>query len=207
MIRARPAGVRAVVLELDDGWEPAAVAAEVRRLADVQGARLSDVVPGAGTVLVVAQDPPGLAQLLAALPRLTAPPPTEQAAGTPLELPARYDGPDLPDVARATGLSVQDVVHRHSAVVYRAAFSGFAPGFVYLSGLDPALRLPRRATPRTAVPAGSLAVADGWTAVYPRRTPGGWHLLGTVDVPVFDLAREPAALLAPGQRVRFLPVP
>jgi len=205
MIGPRPAGGRAVVLDLDEDAEPAQTAAAVRSLAKQLGVALLEVVPGAQTVLVVATGPAGLQQLLAALPRLPSAPTAAETTGVVVELPARYDGADLDHVARTTGLSVEQVVHRHSAVVYRSAFSGFAPGFAYLSGLDPVLRLPRRDTPRTAVPAGSLAVADGWTAVYPRRTPGGWHLLGTVDVPVFDLGVDPPALLGPGRRVRFVP--
>ena len=205
MIRSRPAGSRAVVLDLDADAEPAQIASAVHLLAEQLGVALTEVVPGAQTVLVAATDRAGLQHLLAALPRLPSAPAAAETTGAVLELPARYDGPDLEHVARATGLSVEQVVHRHSAVVYRSAFSGFAPGFAYLSGLDPALRLPRRETPRTAVPAGSLAVADGWTAVYPRRTPGGWHLLGTVVVPVFDLQADPPALLGPGQCVRFIP--
>lgn len=207
MISTRPAGARAVLLDLDPAAEPAAVASAVATLADELGAALTDVVPGARTVLVVAADARGLARVVAALPELPDTPPPERRADPLLELPARYDGPDLEHVARAVGLPVEEVVRRHSAVTYHAAFSGFAPGFAYLRGLDPVLRLPRRDTPRTAVPAGSLAIADDWTAVYPRRTPGGWHLLGTVDVPVFDLHREPAALLSPGRRVRFVAAP
>lgn len=206
MIRVRPAGRCAAVLDLDRATEPAAVGAGLRRLADELGVQVLEVVPGATTVLLVARDEAGLARLVADLPTLVPARAAEQEARPPLELPAVYDGPDLPHVAASVGLSVEDVVRRHSAVTYRAAFSGFAPGFAYLSGTDPLLHLPRRETPRTAVPAGSLAIADGWTAVYPRRTPGGWHLVGTVDVPVFDLRREPPALLGPGCRVRFVPV-
>ncbi len=205
MITTRPAGRCAVLLDLGPGSEPARVAARVRALADAVQVRLREVVPGAQTVLVVAADPAGLARLLVAVPQLPPAPPERADADGLLELPARYDGPDLAEVAGRVGLSVEQVVERHSQVTYRAAFSGFAPGFAYLSGLDERLRLPRRDTPRTAVPAGSLAVADRWTAVYPRRTPGGWHLLGTVDVPVFDLTRSPPALLAPGRSVRFVP--
>lgn len=206
-MRTRPAGTRAMVLDLDDGVQPAGVASALRQQAEELGVVLAEVVPGASTVLLVADRSDGLARMLAALPGLAGAPPAAERGAALLELPARYDGPDLPQVAETTGLSVEEVVRRHSAATYRAAFSGFAPGFAYLSGLDASLRLPRRDTPRTAVPAGSLAIADGWTAVYPRRTPGGWHLIGTVDVPVFDLAREPPALLAPGQAVRFLPSP
>lgn len=113
-----------------------------------------------------------------------------------------YDGPDLDDVARATGLTVDEVVAAHGAREYTVALMGFAPGFAYLDGLDPRLELPRRATPRPRVPAGSLAIAGSQTAVYPFAGPGGWHLLGhVVDTRMFD-ARGP--LFALGDRVRFV---
>jgi len=94
----------------------------------------------------------------------------------------------------------------HSNVTYKAAFCGFAPGFVYLTGLPPLLRLPRRESPRPNVPAGSVAIADTYTAVYPRSSPGGWHLLGTADAVLWDAEREPAALISAGASVRFLPI-
>ncbi|MBT0994158.1 carboxyltransferase domain-containing protein [Cellulomonas sp. DKR-3] len=118
-------------------------------------------------------------------------------------LPVTYDGPDLHDVADATGLSVEDVVARHLAPTYTVAFGGFMPGFAYLVGLDPALVVPRRTSPRERVPAGSVAVADRFTAVYPAATPGGWRLLGTSRTTLFDVARAEPALLTPGTRVRF----
>lgn len=185
---------------------PATTAAAVRQLAEQLGTALEDVVPGAGTVLVLARDQAGLARLLAALPDLADVKETLKQDGPTLELPVRYDGPDLAAVADAAGFSVEEIVRRHSSATYQAAFTGFAPGFAYLTGIDPALQLPRRDTPRPAVPAGSLAIADTWTAVYPRSSPGGWHLLGTVDVMMFDLHREPAALVSPGQSVRFIKV-
>lgn len=185
---------------------PAAIAAAVRQLAEQLGTALEDVVPGAGTVLVLARDQAGLARLLAALPDLADVKETLKQDGPTVELPVRYDGPDLAAVADAAGFSVEEIVRRHSSATYHAAFTGFAPGFAYLTGIDPALQLPRRDTPRPAVPAGSLAIADTWTAVYPRSSPGGWHLLGTVDVMMFDLHREPAALVSPGQSVRFIKV-
>ncbi len=185
---------------------PATIAAAVRQLAEQLGTALEDVVPGAGTVLVLARDQAGLARLLAALPDLADVKETLKQDGPTVELPVRYDGPDLAAVADATGFSVEEIVRRHSSATYQAAFTGFAPGFAYLTGIDPALQLPRRDTPRPAVPAGSLAIADTWTAVYPRSSPGGWHLLGTVDVMMFDLHREPAALVSPGQSVRFIKV-
>jgi KipI family sensor histidine kinase inhibitor len=117
----------------------------------------------------------------------------------------RYDGDDLADVAVAAGLSVADVIALHSGAEYRVAFCGFMPGFSYLVGLHPRLQLPRRATPRTRVPAGSVAIADAFTGVYPRQSPGGWHLLGYTDLTMWDDRRTPAATLPPGAVVRFVP--
>ncbi|QWF78101.1 5-oxoprolinase subunit B family protein [Amycolatopsis sp. CA-230715] len=123
--------------------------------------------------------------------------------GPSVVLPVRYDGADLAAVAEASGLSVPEVVRRHSAAAYTVAFCGFAPGFGYLTGLDPRLRLPRRASPRTRVPAGSIAIAGEYSAVYPHPSPGGWHLLGHTALAVWDADREPPNLLAPGTRVEF----
>ncbi len=118
-----------------------------------------------------------------------------------------YDGADLDDVADLCGMSVEALVARHSASEFEVAFCGFAPGFAYLSGLDPALVVPRLATPRTSVPAGSVAIADRWSAVYPRESPGGWRLIGRTSATVWDLGRTPPALLSPGSHVRFAAVP
>jgi KipI family sensor histidine kinase inhibitor len=120
-------------------------------------------------------------------------------------IPVRYDGPDLDFVAQRTGFDRAEVIRRHSAREYRVYLLGFAPGFAYLGDLDPALVLPRRAEPRTRVPAGSVAIAGAQTAVYPLNTPGGWHLIGTTPLRMFDPARNPAALLHAGDRVRFEP--
>lgn len=122
-----------------------------------------------------------------------------------IEIPAIYDGPDLELVARACALNVRDVIEAHAAASYVVAFIGFAPGFGYLEGLDARLRLPRRAQPRTHVPAGSIAIAGAQSAVYPLDSPGGWHLIGRTTLRMFDPQREPFALLAPGDRVRFVP--
>ncbi|QYN23296.1 5-oxoprolinase subunit PxpB [Amycolatopsis sp. DSM 110486] len=118
-------------------------------------------------------------------------------------VPVRYDGADLADVAEASGLSVREVVSLHSSASYVVSFCGFAPGFAYLTGLDPALHLPRRSVPRTRVPAGSVAIAGEYSAVYPRPSPGGWHLVGTTSLPVWDVERDPPNRLTPGTRVRF----
>ena len=121
-----------------------------------------------------------------------------------IDIGVRYDGPDLADVAIAAGLSTTEVVNRHSALEYRVALLGFVPGFAYLGPIDPALVLPRRASPRARVPAGSVAIAGAQTGIYPADTPGGWHLIGRTAAVLFDPARNPPALLAVGDRVRFV---
>lgn len=129
----------------------------------------------------------------------------EPAFGRTVRVPVVYDGADLAEVAALTGLPVGEVVARHAAATYTVAFVGFSPGFGYLTGLDPALRVPRLATPRERVPAGAVAVAGEYAAVYPQATPGGWRLLGRTDAVVFDAGRTPPGLFAPGDRVRFEP--
>jgi KipI family sensor histidine kinase inhibitor len=115
-----------------------------------------------------------------------------------------YDGPDLDDVTRLTGLSRAEVVAAHTGTPWRVAFGGFAPGFAYLVGGDPRLRVPRRVRPRPSVPAGSVALAGEFSGVYPRSSPGGWQLLGRTDTVLWDVDRDPPALLTPGTIVRFV---
>lgn len=163
-----------------------------------------DVVPGERTVLVVAGPSADLDRLAALLPAL--PLPDDAGGGAePVEIPVVYDGADLDEVAELTGLSRDEVVRRHSAATYTVAYLGFSPGFGYLTGLDPALRVARRASPRTSVPAGSVAIADRYAAVYPSPSPGGWRLLGRSGLRLWDATRDPPALLRPGMRVRFVP--
>jgi len=114
-----------------------------------------------------------------------------------------YDGPDLDDVAVLTKLSVEQIVALHTGRELTVAFCGFAPGFAYLSGLPKDLQVSRRDEPRTRVPAGSVGLAGDRTGVYPRESPGGWQLIGRTDVVLWDLERDPPALLRPGLRVRF----
>lgn len=124
-----------------------------------------------------------------------------------VELETVYDGEDLADVARLTGLGSADAVAAaHAAALWTAAFCGFAPGFAYLTGGDPQLAVPRREEPRTAVPAGSVALAGEYSAAYPGVSPGGWQLIGRTSAALWDLGREFPALIAPGTRVRFVPV-
>ncbi|OLT45561.1 hypothetical protein BJF88_05985 [Cellulosimicrobium sp. CUA-896] len=170
-----------------------------------------DVVPAARTVLVTYARSHGAAAVRAWLDaaldraRRTTGPADDAPArrGAPVEIPVVYDGADLADVAAWAGVSVDEVVARHTGRTYEAAFGGFAPGFAYLTGVDPVIAAPRLATPRTRVPAGAVALAADLTAVYPSASPGGWRLLGSTDRQMFDVDRDPPALVAPGDLVRF----
>ncbi|RLY93700.1 5-oxoprolinase/urea amidolyase family protein [Kocuria tytonicola] len=126
-----------------------------------------------------------------------------QSQGRTVEIPVVYDGEDLAEVARLTGMSEQGVVHTHTGTAWTAAFGGFAPGFAYLVAHGNPLDIPRRDAPRTAVPAGSVALAGTFSAVYPRRSPGGWQLIGHTDAVLWDEDREPPALIRPGDTVRY----
>jgi KipI family sensor histidine kinase inhibitor len=205
VIRALAAGDAAVLLE-PAGERPAALAAAITA-AGLPG--VLDVIPGAATVLVTVE--PGSwepAELSRRLAGIAVPAGTPAAAAPGLEIPVCYDGPDLADVAALAGLTREEVIARHHAAEYQVGWLGFAPGFGYLTGLDPVLgRVPRLASPRLAVPAGSVAIAGGLAAVYPGTSPGGWRLLGRTDVRLWDPERRPPALFAPGMRVRFRPVP
>ena len=127
-------------------------------------------------------------------------------AGRVVEVPVCYGGPfgpDLADAARELGLDADVLADRHASAAYTVAMIGFAPSFPYLAGLPPALALPRLATPRTRIPAGSVAIGGRQTGIYPRESPGGWRILGRTPLVLFDPSRDPPALLAPGDRVRF----
>ncbi len=137
-----------------------------------------------------------------------APDPAASARPRTVEVPVVYggdEGPDLEAAAAELGMPTDELVRRHAAPEYTVAMIGFAPGFPYLLGLDPALALPRLATPRTAVPAGSVGIGGAQTGIYPRESPGGWRLIGRTPLALFDPAGDPPALLAPGDRVRFVP--
>ena len=195
---ARPVGERGLLVETSDNRAARVLAAYVsRELAD----EVEDVVPGHATVLIVGRERrlPGVA--LTGWDRAAgadaAPPATH-------ELEVEYDGPDLEAVAAESGCSVEEVVARHQAREYTVGFFGFAPGFAYLLGGDSRLRPGRLADPRPRVPAGAVALAGEYAAVYPRESPGGWRLIGTSPgVRLFDPTREPPALLGMGDRVRF----
>jgi len=196
----RPAGDRGLLVEVDDNPAVHALAAMVReRFGDL----VCDVVAGHETVLITWTTATLDPRVLDALACFSPTGPTEAATAPPVTIEVTYDGPDLQAVADHTGLSTEEVVRRHRAAEYRVGFVGFAPGFAYLLGGDPRLRVPRRADPRERVPAGSLALADAYCAIYPSASPGGWQLIGRTDTRMFDPAATRPALLEPGDGVRF----
>ncbi|MGW8730990.1 5-oxoprolinase subunit PxpB [Streptomyces sp. NPDC055808] len=201
--RVLPVGEHALLVELDSGEAAGALHAELlRRRAAGTLPEVREIVPAARTVLLDGVgDPPSLAAQLATWDI----PPLAAGARETVEIPVRYDGPDLADVAALWGVLEREVAGIHASAEFRVAFCGFAPGFAYLTGLDERYATPRRDTPRTAVPAGSVALAGPYTGVYPRSSPGGWQLIGSTDAALWDPHREPAALLTPGTRVRFVP--
>src|SRR5512144_1965909 len=204
---ARPVGDTAFVVDVPDLATAHRLHAAVRAaVAAGQVPAVVDVVPAYRSVLVVVDPARGGVEAVADAVRRLPLPDTAAAEGRTVELPVVYDGPDLPDVRARTGLPVDEVIARHAAPAYLVAFLGFAPGFPYLVGLDPALHVPPRATPRTRVPAGAVGLGGDQTGVYPRDSPGGWQLIGHTDTVLFDPLRSPPALLAPGDRLRFVAV-
>jgi len=199
-MRLLPCGSTALLVELDALDEVLGYYAAL--LAEPPDG-VVDIVPAARTVMVVI-DPArtDLAALERSL-RDTVARKDRRAGGDLVELPVVYDGEDLADVARLLGCDEAEVIRRHTADEWTVAFCGFAPGFGYLTGQSH-WDVPRRESPRTKVPAGSVALAGEFSGVYPRESPGGWQLLGRTEVAVFDQSREPAALLQPGRRVRFV---
>ena len=220
-------GEHAVLVELDgleevmalDHAARAAVAAKDPAFADV-----TDIIPAARTLLLMVREGARVEPVRTVLPTLALPPtslrakpPDGQVAAAgdsawpaadrpTVEIPVQYDGPDLDEVCKLTGLTRDEVVHAHTHTPWRVAFTGFSPGFAYLCGGDSRLQVPRRSEPRTSVPAGSVGLAGEFSAVYPRSTPGGWQLLGHTDGVLWDVDRQPPALLQPGSTVRFVDV-
>jgi KipI family sensor histidine kinase inhibitor len=197
-MRVLPFGPGALLAEYDSLAEVMSVDEALR---GSQLAGIEEIIPAARTVLVKFRqvDRAALQELL--VPGAAA----TRIEGPIVEIPVVYDGDDVGEVADATGLSHEQIIDTHSSTVYSAAFLGFTPGWAYLVGLPASLQLPRRSTPRTAVPAGSVAIANEFTGVYPTVSPGGWHLLGHTSVQMFDVARDKPALVVAGDRVRFVP--
>ncbi len=205
--RLLPCGERAVLIEVADLDAVMALRTALAALAGRGAfAAVRDVVPAATTVLLGVDDPDALPGVRGAVVGLL--PGLDPAALTaarvePVEIGVHYDGADLAEVARLTGLQPDEVIAAHTGRDWVVAFGGFAPGFAYLTGGDERLRVPRRVEPRTRVPAGAVGLAGPFSGIYPRASPGGWQLIGHTDVGLWDAEREPPALLQPGARVRF----
>jgi KipI family sensor histidine kinase inhibitor len=201
MMRFLPANLDAVLVELDDLPQTLSLFASLQA-EPITG--VEELVPAAHTLLVrfhpwqIARET--LVERIRAR-RLDAP---VERADTLIEIPVTYDGADLDDVARTLGVSPAEVIRRHTADTWTVAFAGFAPGFAYLSGGDRGLDVPRHATPRTRIPAGAVGLAGAFSCVYPKASPGGWQIIGTTSLSMWDLSRERPALLQPGFRVRFV---
>jgi allophanate hydrolase subunit 1 len=197
-MRLLPVGDRGLLVELDSGAQAEALYAELLRREVPAG----EIVPAARTVLLTGLAEPGRFAAELASWRI---PPEPARPREAVEIPVRYDGPDLAEVARRWGMTRDEAVRVHAGTDFHVAFCGFSPGFGYLTGLPERYHVPRRSAPRTSVPAGSVGLAGAYTGVYPRSSPGGWQIIGTTTAVLWDPRRDPAALLTPGTRVRFVP--
>jgi KipI family sensor histidine kinase inhibitor len=200
-MRLLPSGTTALLVELDDLQEVLGLYAA---LVEDLPPGVVDVVPAARTVLVVTD--PALTSLSAVATAVRRTTPRHEALGSGelVEIPVTYDGADLEEAARLLGCEAAELVRRHTAAEWSVAFCGFAPGFGYLTSRTWHEEVPRRSSPRKSVPTGSVALAGGFSGVYPRESPGGWQLVGRTELEMFDPSRDPAALLRPGTRVRFV---
>lgn len=207
--RLADVGVLAEVADLDAVLHLDAAVRRARDADEGAFAEVIDVVPAARTLLLTT--PPGadLDRLARAVRALDVHPDDAAADEDVVDIEVTYDGPDLDDIASLTGLTPEEVVTAHGAKPWRAAFGGFAPGFFYLvpTGEEGRrLQVPRRDEPRTRVPAGAVGLAGEFSGIYPRSSPGGWQLLGRTTAALWDIDREPPALLRPGALVRFVAV-
>jgi KipI family sensor histidine kinase inhibitor len=198
-VKVLPCGDAGLLVEVDGLPEVLALADAVRASPPTG---VLDIVPAARTVLLTLAPHTDLAAVRQAVLALTVKPGAPPPDGKTTEIAVIYDGPDLDEVGRLTGLGAEGVVAAHTGTPWRVAFGGFAPGFAYLVGGDRRLDVERRADPRTSVPAGSVGLAGEFSGVYPRASPGGWQLIGRTDAVLWDLDR--GALLEPGGTVRFV---
>ncbi|QDG65259.1 carboxyltransferase domain-containing protein [Pseudarthrobacter sp. NIBRBAC000502772] len=199
VLTVRPVGTTAVLAELSGLHDVLALQA---LLLEQPLPGQVDVLAAAETVMIKADSPAAARRMAARLLEMDL---TVQshAEGKLVQIETVYDGDDLAEVGRLTGLGADGVIAAHTGQVWTVAFGGFAPGFSYMVGENQVLEVPRRSSPRTAVPAGSVALAGNYSAVYPRKSPGGWQLIGRTAAHMWDLSREQPALAAPGDRVRF----
>lgn len=195
-VEIHPVGSSALLLEVDD---PIAWFASLSERRDAGELAVVEIVPGAGTVLLDGvADPTGLAAAVRSWP---APSRVGSVAGGTVRIPVAYGGSDLTFVAAHWGVSEEAAVRRLAGTEFTVAFCGFAPGFAYLSGLPAEWAVPRLASPRAKVPAGSVALAGVYAGIYPTASPGGWQLIGRTETRLFDVDSAPPALLSPGTRV------
>lgn len=200
-MRLLPSGDLAVLVELVDGDERHRLDAALR---ERPVAGVVEHVPADRTVLVRVARPGDLQRVVDALRELELPSTVPSAAvGATTVIPVRYDGPDLGAVADLLGIGTDEVVARHTDALWRVEFSGFAPGFAYLTTDQAELAVPRRDEARTRIPAGSVGLAGPYSGVYPSASPGGWQLIGSTSTRMWDPTRTEPALLAPGGLVRF----
>jgi KipI family sensor histidine kinase inhibitor len=195
-------GDQALLLQFDNTTDVLAWAAALREAA-LPG--VLDIVPASRTVLLKLNGPRQQAAVRRRLRTLRVDAgmvPTAPAV-EPMVIDVVYDGADLAEVADRTGLTTAQVINAHTATPWQVGFGGFAPGFAYLVGGDPRLSVPRRSEPRSSVPAGAVGLAGEFTGIYPRRSPGGWQLIGHTDVVLWDIDRPDPALLTPGMWVQF----
>jgi KipI family sensor histidine kinase inhibitor len=194
-------GDQALLLQFGSTAEVLACAAALR---DAAMPGLLDIVPAARTVLLKLDGPGRQSVIRRRLGTLTmAPEAGETAPAAPTVIDVVYDGADLAEVAELTGMTTAQVVDAHTANPWKVGFCGFAPGFAYLVGGDPRLAVPRRSEPRPSVPAGAVGLAGEFTGIYPRRSPGGWQLIGRTDAVLWDIDRPDPALLTPHIWVQF----
>ncbi|MBA4085160.1 MAG: allophanate hydrolase subunit 1 [Kytococcus sp.] len=200
-MRIMPCADSGVLVEMADMDEVLALYA---RLDEDLPDGVVDMVPAATTLLItIDRSRTDVARLSREISTITVGT-HERATTGEVEIPVVYDGEDLAEVARLTGLDERGVIEAHTGTPWTVAFCGFAPGFGYMVGGDPRLQVPRHANPRTRVPPGSVALAGEFTSVYPRESPGGWQLIGRTTLQVWDIHREPPALLVPGTVVRYV---
>ena len=195
-------GDQALLLQFDSTAEALAWAAALRE-GPMPG--VLDTVPAARTVLLKLDGPRRQRAIRRRLRALRVAPEAVATAppGEATVIDVVYDGADLDEVADRTGLTTSQVIDAHSATPWQVGFCGFAPGFAYLVGGDPRLVVPRRSEPRSSVPAGAVGLAGEFTGIYPRRSPGGWQLIGHTDAALWDIDRLEPALLTPGMWVQF----
>lgn len=202
-MRFLPVNLNALLVELDNLEQTLALLASLK---NEPIAGIEELVPAARTILI--QWRPSACNMTELVRQISQRDVSARAqrGGTLIEIPVHYTGEDLADVAQLLGITPEEVIRRHTGSEYTVAFTGFAPGFAYLSGGHPSFNVPRRSTPRTRIPAGAVGLAGTFSGVYPQASPGGWQIIGVTPAAMWDLARDVPALLQPGYRVKFIDI-